>query len=594
MTNRIRLSLLAVLAAFAQLAQAADDYHLGPDSLGRGPGVPVGRVEAFHFNDSKVFPETQRGGWVYIPAQYDASKPAALMVFQDGHAYVSTNGQMRVPIVFDNLIHRGEMPVTVGVFVNPGHRGTNAPPDAGWGNRNNRSFEYDALGDAYARFLTEELIPYVTNRWRLNISTDPRQRAVCGMSSGGICAFTVAWERPAAFGKVLSHIGSFVNIRGGHHYPALIRKTERKPLRVFLQDGSNDLNNLHGNWPLANQTLASALAFAGYDFRFEFGDGAHNGKHGGAILPESLRWLWRPELTELPKPLTKDNLAGDEALSKIVPDGGRPGDWQLVGEGFGFTDAACADAQGNFYFSDLPNGTLYRVTADGGPASKWLENGPKISGMKFGSDGRLYAATQGQGTNTTKHIIVIHPDSKRIEIVAAQVNPNDLIVSKTGWIYFTDTGAGAVVRVPASARALERPPPVAGKIQAPNGIALSPDERLLIVSEYRGSNAWTFLVAPDGTLSGGERNMDLRLPTDRVESGGDGMTIDSQGRAWITSHVGIQVFDAGGRQGGVLLRPQEKGTVSCAFGGLERNWFYVCSSDKIYRRAVITGSSGDK
>jgi enterochelin esterase-like enzyme len=275
------------------MIRAADDYELGPESLARGEKVPAGRVEAFDFNESKIFEGTARACWVYIPAQYDGTKPAALMVFQDGHSYVATNGSLRAPLVMDNLIAQGDMPVTVGIFVNPGHKGSDGPPAGGWGNRSNRSLEYDGLGDAYAKFLVEELIPYVTKRWDLKLSEDPSRWAIAGQSSGGICAWTAAWEHPERFGRVLSHIGSFVNIRGGHVYPALLRKTPRKAVRVFLQDGSNDLNNEHGNWPLANQQMAASLAFVGYDFRFEFGDGAHNAKHGGAILPDSLRWLWR-------------------------------------------------------------------------------------------------------------------------------------------------------------------------------------------------------------------------------------------------------------------------------------------------------------
>ena len=235
-------------------AQAADDYKLGPDSQFKAE-VPHGRVERFQFTNSTVFPGTVRDGGVYIPAQYDPSKPAALMVFQDGIGYLSTNGSWRVPLVFDNLIAAKEMPVTIAIFLNPGMRG----------DQSNRSFEYDSLGDAYAKFLINEAIPFVTNKYSLAITDDPEMRAICGSSSGGICAFTVAWERPDQFRKVLSTIGSFTNIRGGHNYPALIRKTERKPIRVFLQDGSNDLNNLHGDWPLANQQMASALRFMGYD-----------------------------------------------------------------------------------------------------------------------------------------------------------------------------------------------------------------------------------------------------------------------------------------------------------------------------------------
>jgi enterochelin esterase-like enzyme len=212
-----------------------------------------------------------------------------VMVFQDGGAYVDATKSFRVPVVFDNLIHKHEMPVTIGIFINPGVVPASGAEDQK--PRQNRSFEYDSLGPQYADFLLKEILPEVGKNHKL--TAKPQERAICGISSGGICAWTVAWERPDAFQKVLSHVGSFTNIRGGHVYPSLIRKTERKPIRVFLQDGSADLDNIHGNWPLANQDMAAALKLAGYDYRFEYGDGGHNGKHGGAILPDSLRWLWK-------------------------------------------------------------------------------------------------------------------------------------------------------------------------------------------------------------------------------------------------------------------------------------------------------------
>lgn len=281
-------ALLAVVSAFPA-AHAADDYALGPDSM-RQAGVPQGRVEGpFVFKSPKLFANTVRQYWVYVPAQYDTSKPAAVMVFQDGHKYVHTEQEYRVPIVFDNLIHKREMPVTVGIFVNPGNRGEALPADP-W-RADNRSNEYDSLGELYARFLVEEVLPEVGKTYAL--STDPAMRAICGASSGGIAAFTAAWERPDQFRKVVSHIGSFTNIRGGHVYPALVRESALRPLRIFLQDGSNDLDNRFGNWPLANQQMAASLKFRGYDYRFEYGDGAHTHKHGGALLPDTLRWLWR-------------------------------------------------------------------------------------------------------------------------------------------------------------------------------------------------------------------------------------------------------------------------------------------------------------
>jgi enterochelin esterase family protein len=280
-------SLLTLLVCYPA-AQAADDYKLGPDSMPQD-GVPRGDlIKMPPFTNSTVYPGTQRDWWVYVPKQYDAATAACLMIFQDGWNYANPTGQFRASIVFDNLIHKKEMPVTIGIFINPG---TVPPAEPGERSRSNRSFEYDSLGDQFARFLLEEVLPEVAKNYHL--SKDPEGRAICGISSGGICAWTVAWERPNEFRKVLSHVGSFTNIRGGHNYQAWIRKTEKKPIRVFLQDGANDLDNLHGSWPLSNHEMAASLKFKGYDYKFEFGTEGHNGKHGAAILPDSLRWLWR-------------------------------------------------------------------------------------------------------------------------------------------------------------------------------------------------------------------------------------------------------------------------------------------------------------
>jgi enterochelin esterase family protein len=258
-------------------------YEAHPDSKER-PGVPKGAVKQMPSWASKIFDGTTRDWWVYVPAQYKAETPASVMVFQDGSGYKDF-----VPTVFDNLIAKGDMPVTVGVFIQPG-----VFKDG----RANRSFEYDTLSDQYARFLLEEILPEVEKTVKLR--HDAASRAIAGASSGGICAFTVAWERPNEFSKVLSWIGSFTNIasgkttrEGGHNYEALVRKTPKKPIRVFLQDGENDLDNANGNWPLANQTLAKSLSYAKYDYRFELGHGFHSNRHGRAILPDTLRWLWR-------------------------------------------------------------------------------------------------------------------------------------------------------------------------------------------------------------------------------------------------------------------------------------------------------------
>jgi enterochelin esterase family protein len=258
-------------------------YETHPDARERA-GVPKGTLKQMPPWSSKVFAGTTRDWWVYVPAQYNAANPAAVMVFQDG----ATARQMAVP-VFDNLIAKGDIPVTVGIFIEPG--GIKNP-------RDNRSFEYDTLSDQYARFLLEEILPEVEKTVRLR--RDAPGRAIAGQSSGAIAAFTVAWERPNEFSKVLSGIGSYTNIQsgktlreGGHNYAAMIRKAPRKPIRIFMQDGANDLDNQHGSWWLANQTLARSLAYAGYDYKFEQGQGFHSGSHMRAILPDALRWLWR-------------------------------------------------------------------------------------------------------------------------------------------------------------------------------------------------------------------------------------------------------------------------------------------------------------
>jgi len=263
-------------------------FSLGPDSQ-RHPEVPRGSVTV-HPWDSQIFPGTgqERAYWLYVPAQYKPGRPANVMVFQDGSSYVSEEGDFRVPTVFDNLIHQGKLPVTIGIFITPGNFPSTGPGKAAV---SNRGFEYDSLSDLYTRFLLEEILPAVGENYTL--TSDPAGRGICGISSGGICAFTVAWHRPDAFRNVLSHVGSFADHRGGHIYPTLIRKTPPKPIRVFLQAGSNDLDIPQGHWPLANLEMAAALNFAGYDYRLDYGDGAHNGQHGGAILPESLIWLFR-------------------------------------------------------------------------------------------------------------------------------------------------------------------------------------------------------------------------------------------------------------------------------------------------------------
>jgi enterochelin esterase family protein len=270
-------------------AKAPEPYTPHPDSKPRD-GVPKGQLTKQAEWKSTIFPNTVRDWWIYVPSEYKAGgPPACVMVFQDGSGYI--NPPCNVPVVFDNLIHAGEMPVTVGVFINPG-RNPSEPRQ--------RSVEYDTLSDQYAKFILEEMLPAVEKQG-IKLRKDPASRAIGGRSSGGICAWTVAWQKPEQFGKVWSAIGSFTNIRGGDAYPGIIRKAAKKDIRICFQDGENDLDNQAGNWWLANLQMEKALAFKGYDYKFIRGAGGHSNAQEVAVLPDALRWLWRDHKSTVEK-----------------------------------------------------------------------------------------------------------------------------------------------------------------------------------------------------------------------------------------------------------------------------------------------------
>ncbi len=266
------------------------EYYPYPPESSPKADVPEGTLHPHRWTDSKIFPNTERDLLIYLPAQYDGKEPAALMVFQDGlrHADRNNSGGLKAPTVFDNLIASGDMPVTIGIFINPG----NFPDQPEGSKPRNRSVEYDSLGPDYVTFLLEEIIPFAVKEHDLNLSDAPSQWAIAGGSSGCACAWTAAWERPDKFGKVLGWVGTFVDIRGANAYPSLIRKTESKPIRAALHDGTNDLDNQFGNWPLANKQMETALEFANYDYRYWWGPGFHGSRHAAVLLPEMLKWLW--------------------------------------------------------------------------------------------------------------------------------------------------------------------------------------------------------------------------------------------------------------------------------------------------------------
>ena len=304
-TTILLIALAIPLAALSQSApvqtpDADDFYKLGPDSLPQD-GVPKGEIRGPFTLPSNAYPGTRHSYWVYVPAQYDSAVPASLMIYNDGQAFMNPDGDMRAQNVMDNLIFRRELPVMIGVFINPGRRPDQPEPNATeWGDRTtNRPTEYNSLDDKYARVIVDELMPVLYKEY--NISKDPERHGIGGSSSGAIAAFTVAWQRPNEFRKVLSNVGSFVDLRGGNAYPDLIRATEKKPIRIFLCDGRNDNRgqrageayNEARDWFYQNVRMMQALSAKGYELNYAWGMNKHGQKMGGAILPDMMRWLWR-------------------------------------------------------------------------------------------------------------------------------------------------------------------------------------------------------------------------------------------------------------------------------------------------------------
>lgn len=549
------------LPAGAQKQPPAVDPPPGPDSQVQ-PNTPAGEVIKGEFTGGQVYPGTWREYWVYIPHGLDRMKPAPVMVFQDGLQY-------NAPVVFDNLIHKGEIPPIVSVFVMHG-RVKALTADAL--DRMNRSVEYDSVGGDYARFLLDELLPHVAKTHGLTLSADPNDRAIAGNSSGAIAAFVAAWQRPDAFRRVFSAIGTYVGLRGGHELPVLIRKTEPKPIRVFLQDGSADLDNYTGNWFIANQDMLSALQYAGYDVRHEWGQGAHNSRHATVVFPDALRWLWR----DYPAPVraNPDGRSRQDVFQVLIAGE----DWQLVSEGHRHTDGPAVSPGGELYFSDPANDRIHRVGL-GGRTAVFAGDTSGANGMMFGPDGRLYAGA------TRSRQLVAYDAAGTKTVILENVLINDLAVNVKGEIYFTDSPGKKVWFVPRGGE----PRVVHEGIEYPNGVAFSADQSLLYVSDHAGRLSWAFQIRPDGSLAHGQRYFYLHMPDTATRSGGDGMTVDTEGRVYIATSLGVQVFDQIGKCHAIIPAPQRTASLSSVkFGGAALDELYVTNGDSVYRRKVRT------
>lgn len=528
--------------------------------------VPKGDVTKYTFSGSKIFPGTVRDYWVYVPKQYDPSKPACVHINQDGIQY-------KAPEVFDRLIHEKKIPVLVGVFVMHG-KVPAANPDAAL-DRFNRSYEYDGLGDNYARFLLEELLPDVETKTapdgrKIVLSRDGNDRCIAGSSSGAICAFTAAWERPDAFRRVFSAIGTYVGLRGGHEYPTLIRKYEPKPIRIFLEDGSNDLNIYGGDWWMANQAMERSFVFAGYEVNHAWGDGGHNAQHATAIFPEAIEWLWK----DWPAPV-KTGPGSPQLQSLLIPGE----DWQLVAEGYRFTEGPTANANGELFFNEVPTSKTFKVGLDG-TVSEFLADTKKGDGQRFGPDGRLYSVAGG-----TEQIVAYTPDGKST-VLADGFRGNDLVVKHDGGIYVTEPGWDG--KSPSKIWFISpngEKKVVDTGLKFSNGITLSPDQTLLYVADSRSHWVYSYQVQPDGALEHKQKYFHLHEPDTADDSGADGLRTDRDGRLYVATRMGIQVCDQAGRVNCIIPTPNGK-VSNFDFGGENFDVLFATCGDKVYKRKL--------
>lgn len=566
------LFVICILSQTSLFAQApAENYPVDSASIPQ-PGVPKGEILKFTFNHSTIFPGTSREYWIYIPAQYHPDKPACVYINQDGIQY-------NAPTVFDNLIHKKEMPITIGVFVTPGRvmpdSASTALP------RLNRSFEYDGLGGAYAQFILKEILPEVekqktTDGRAIRLSKSGNDRAIGGSSSGAICAFTAAWEYPNEFSRVFSAIGTYTGLRGGDRYPTLIRKYEPKPIRVFLQDGSTDLNNNFGDWWKANETMERSFIFAGYEVNHAWGAGGHNNRQATAFFPEAMRWLWK----NWPAPVAKGNSKNTFLNDILIPGE----DWQLVGQGYQFTEGTIANAAGEVFFQDIPNAKTYKVGLDGklvtiNPDSK------RASGSSIGPDGKRYEVA-----GATRQIIS-YDKNEKATIVADSFPGNDLVVAGNGNIYVTvpngSTAPGKIYLVRPNGEKLV----VDEGLRFPNGLTLSPDQSQLYVAESASHWVWIYKILPDGKLAYKQRYGWLHVSDTDENAWPDGLKCDTAGRVYTTTRLGIQVLDPSGRVNAIIPVPSGSPSNLC-FGGAGFNIMYVSCGDKVYRRKLkVRGSN---
>jgi len=534
------------------------------------PNVPHGEFLHLTVSDSTIYPGIETNLQIYVPAQYDPAKAACLLVRLDNlGAYEGT--------VLDNLIAKKEVPVIIGVGITSGA----VWKDEGGkkkGIRFDRSYEFDSVNDHFPDFVLNEVLPAVqklktADGRAINISPDGNDHAVTGGSTGGIGSFTLAWRRPDQFTRVYSVIGTFVSMRGGHDYPALIRKTDPKPFRIFLEDGSSDAwNPLFGTWYDANLNMESALRFSGYDVAHAWGTHGHNGKAGSVIFPDVMRWLWR----DYPAPVASGTSHNSTLVEITLPGEG----WKQIPQKFQSAAGLAANAKGEVFASDAPAGAVYQLGADDKTA--YLEHGPAIIGEAFGLDGTFYGIVPGE-----KKIIAL--DSKGVTCTIADgIAGHSILVTNDGTLYVSEPGGHSDM----PSRIWQIKPGCEKKVidqglHSASGIAFAPDGSLFYAAENTTQWIYSYVIGPDGSFVDKQSYYWLHMTDIPNDSGAEDLAVDTHGNLYAATRMGVQVCDQNGRVRAILPLPTPCGPVrSLCFGGEHFDVLYATDGVHVYKRKL--------
>ncbi len=574
--------LAGTLGATANSAGSAPSTYIPPDL--KPEDIPRGQIKSTTFTRSVVFPGTVRPVTVFIPAQYDGSKPACVYIKTDGYSAGEKN-------FLEILIAAKEMPTTIGVFVGPGEV---PAPMKGTTGRRNRDFEYDGVGDNNDRFFLDELLPFVAKEFGLKLSDSGNDRCISGGSSGGIAAFDVAWERPDAFSRVYAASGSFVAFRGGHEFPTLVRKFEAKPIRAYLTTGTNDMENVAGDWFLLDQEMDKALRFSGYDYIFRIINGGHVSGYGENFL-EAMSYLWKG----WPAPV-KAGGSAPRARDVLLPDQS----WQPQSGPLGatghhdFQGAACSP-NGEVFFIDAPTNKIYRIDLEG-RAQEFLADAGHANSLTFGSKGELYAVS-----NRTGKILRYDPAGKTT-LVASGIAGDYILALPNGGLYVT-TNSGAPGKAPAGGQSSrlvtvndKEPPasgsvwyikdgkktPVASGLKFATGMAYRPDQWLLAVADGHSRWAYSYQMNPNGTLINQERFFWLHMADWEDDAGAEAICYAREGQMLVATRQGIQICADDGPTQIILPMPDRSRVFGIALGGRELDTLYAFCGDKIWKRAV--------